>query len=219
MRNLVIFGDTAFSERLLAYIKHESVDDVVAFTQEESFISRSYIQGIKVLSFENLNELLKGIDFEIILGIGYTKMNDLRERVFNRCVSQGYKVASYISKNALCYTDQIGEGTIVLPGSLIGPGCKIGISNFFESSCAISHDSNIGNFNFFSTNVVIGGHANVNNHCFVGLHSTVINDIELDDYTFIGASSNVIRSTKSCGLYVGNPARLLEGKNPKDITI
>ena len=59
MRNLVIFGDTAFSERILAYIKHESVDDVVAFTQEESFISRSYIQGIEVLSFENLNERLK----------------------------------------------------------------------------------------------------------------------------------------------------------------
>ena len=195
MRNLVIFGDTAFAERLLSYIQQEGVDKVIAFTQEEAYLSRSEIQGLKVLPFEHLNELMAGQEFEILLGIGYTKMNDLREKLYSLCKSYGYKVATFISKNAMCYSDRIGEGTIVLPGSLIGPGCTIGVSNFFAASCAVSHDSEIGDFNFFSTNVVMGGHANVKSHCFIGLHSTVKNDIEIADYTFVGSAANVCKST------------------------
>lgn len=220
MRNLVIFGDTPFAERLYAYIKQEGVDKVVAFTQERDFISKENIQSILVTPFEDLKDELAGIKFSILLGIGYTKMNDLREKIYNMCVAQGYQVASYISSRAICYSDQFESGTIILPNVMIGPGCKIGRGNFFGASCAISHDSEIGNFNFFSTNVIMGGHANIDSHCFIGLHSTIKNDIKVDDYSMIGASSNLLKST-NCrgGVFVGNPAKRLVGKNSKDVII
>lgn len=40
MRNLIIFGDTPFAERLFKYIKFEGKDKVIAFTQEKNFISK-----------------------------------------------------------------------------------------------------------------------------------------------------------------------------------
>lgn len=209
MKNLVIYGDSPFAERIYSYIRIEGRDRVVGFVNDESFITRDVIAGIPVIPFQKLKYALK-CDFEIILGYGYTGMNNLREKIYNECKKEGYKVGTYISTNAICYSDMISEGCIILPNVLIGPGTIIGKCNYFAASCVISHDSIIGDFNFFSTNVVLGGHANVGNHCFLGLHSTVKNDITLADYTFLGSACNMLKDSHyGCG-YVGNPARKLD---------
>lgn len=60
----------------------EEMDKVVAFTQEEKFISRKEIQDVPVIPFEILSTYLD-LNFEIIIGIGYNKMNALRGKVYN----------------------------------------------------------------------------------------------------------------------------------------
>ena len=47
----------------------------------------------------------------------------------------GIKVGSYISTNAICYSDRIGEGSIVWPNVYIGPDVVIGICNIIKASC------------------------------------------------------------------------------------
>ena len=84
MRNLIIFGDTPFAERLFRYISIEAKDKVIAFTQEKSYISRKEIQGIPVVPFEEIDEHFNE-DFEIIIGIGYTQMNQLKKKIY-KCV-------------------------------------------------------------------------------------------------------------------------------------
>ena len=59
MRNLVIFGDTQYAERLYKYIVLEGVDRVIAFTQEKNFVSRKSIQGIPVMNFGELHYIMK----------------------------------------------------------------------------------------------------------------------------------------------------------------
>lgn len=212
MRNLVIFGDTQFAERLSKYIILEGVDCVCAFTQEERFMTRTEINGIPVIPFEKLEATLKE-DFSVILGIGYTKMNTLRAKLYKLCKDAGYKVGSYISSQALVYSNEIGEGTFVCPGVVIGPDCKLGKGNYIESSAVLTHDNTLGDFNFISTNAVFGGFSKVENYCFVGLQSTIKDDVTIASNNLIGASTNVLKSiTEPGGVYVGNPARLLSGK-------
>lgn len=54
MRNLIIFGDTSFAERLSLYIEAEKIDKVIGFTQERQFISRKEINGLPIIPFEDL---------------------------------------------------------------------------------------------------------------------------------------------------------------------
>lgn len=219
MRNLVIFGDTQFAERLSKYIFLEGVDRVCAFTQEERFMTRTEINGIPVIPFEKLEATLKE-DFSVILGIGYTKMNTLRAKLYNLCKEAGYEVGSYISSKALVYTDEIGEGTFVCPGVVIGPDCKLGKGNYIASSAVLTHDNTLGDFNFVSTNAVFGGFAKIENNCFIGLHSTIKDDVTIASGNLIGASANVLKSiVDSGGVYVGNPARQLSGKQSIDTGI
>ena len=103
MRNLIIFGDTPFAERLFKYISIEAKDKVIAFTQEKSFVSRKEIQGVPVVPFEELDEHFNE-EFEIIIGIGYTQMNQLKKRIYNMCKERKYKIETYISTNAIVYS-------------------------------------------------------------------------------------------------------------------
>ncbi|WP_455949427.1 hypothetical protein [Odoribacter laneus] len=218
MRNLVVFGDSPFAERISIYIREEKQDNLVAFTLDKERIIRTSIDGIPILPLDELDIYFDKDSFEIILGIGYTQMNNLRSLLYNRCISLGYRVGSYISNNAIVYTSEIGDGSIILPNVLVGPRCKIGVCTFFESSCALSHDNIIGNFNFLSTNAVLGGNAKVGNHCFIGLHSTIKNSLIIPDYTLIGSGANLIKSPEDTySVYTGNPAKRLIGKNPLDL--
>ena len=55
MRNLIIFGDTPFAERLFKYISIEAKDKIIAFTQEKSFVSRKEIQVFLLSHSKNFN--------------------------------------------------------------------------------------------------------------------------------------------------------------------
>lgn len=213
MRKLVIFGDSLFAERLSKYIIIERKDRVVAFTQEERFMHRSAINGVPVIPFHKLNADLRN-DFFIILGLGYSRMNFLRKEVYQMCLSAGYIVDSYISTQALIYSDNIDEGNFVCPGAVIGPGCKLGIGNYMESGTILTHDNIVGSFNFFSTNTICGGFTKIMNNCFLGLHSTLKDNITIADQSLIGSSANVLKSIYCRGgVYIGNPARKIIGKS------
>lgn len=211
MRNLIIFGDTPFAERVFKYINFEGKDKVIAFTQEKNFISKKELQGLPVIPFEKLDSVEESL--EIVLGIGYTKMNKLKEKIYDMCISNGYKIATYISTNAIVYTNDIQEGCFIAPGSVVGPGCKIGKGNYLESSVVLSHDNELGDFNFLSTNTVLGGFSKVESNCFFGLHSTIKNDVTIASDNLFGSAVNVLTSVVNRGgVFVGNPARQLIGK-------
>ena len=211
-KDYVIYGDSAFAERLCLYILHEKKHNVVAFTNDDNYISRTSILEIPVIPFSLFLAKMKD-DCELIIAYGYTNMNNLREKIYNECLNAGCRIGSYISEKALIYSNNIEEGNIILPGVVIGPNTIIGKCNYFESSVVVSHDSKIGDFNFFSTNVVMGGYSNIGNHCFLGLHSSIKNGITLADYTFLGQNCNILKNSIFGRGYIGNPARLLEKKS------
>lgn len=209
MRKIIIFGDSSFAERLSKYILFEKRETFLGFTQEDEFCSRNSILGFPVYPLSQLRERV-GDNVELLLAVGYSQMNNLREKIYKILVEKGFEIGSWMSVNSFVYTDAVGEGTLVLPNTLIGPGCDLGKCNIFESSVTLSHDNSVGDFNFISTGVVIGGHTVVKNHCFFGLNSTIKSDIVMNDYTLLGSSCNILYASESYGVYVGNPARRLE---------
>ena len=207
MKNYVIYGDTNFAEEILNVIKIEGRDKVLAFTNDRAFMTRIKIEYYPVISFDELKQTLKE-PFEILIAYGYTKMNTLREKVYDECKAAGMKVGSYISTNAICYSERIGEGSMVWPNVYIGPGVVIGICNIIKASCEVAHNNVIGNFNYIAGSVVMGGRASISNHCFIGLNSTIKSGIVLADYTLLGMGCNMLKESEPYGVYVGNPAKM-----------
>jgi len=224
MNKIIIYSDSSFAERMGFFIEQEGWGEVIAYTNERQFITRDKVGKLPVISYDLLSEYFDKSEFSILLAVGYTRINKIREEIYNKIKRDGYKVATFISKNSVLYSSEIGEGTIILPCTYIGPYVKIGVCNYFAAGVKISHNSNIGDFNFFSTNVVMGGYANIENNCFIGLNSTIKNDIVIGSYSLIGSASNVLKSiprdeTKRGAVYAGNPAKLMEIKKSEEIHI
>lgn len=213
MENIVIYGETAFAERIYSYIKYEKSLNVLAFTNARTFKEKDNIQDIPVIAFENLNEKLGGIEFGILIAVGYVQMNNIRKKIYQECKDAGHRITTYISKTSILYSDNIGEGCIVMPNVYVGPNCNIGNCNIIASNTCLSHDNNIGDFNFISSNAIFGGHSTVCDNCFIGLGSVIRDGITINNYSLVGSATNLLSSTEPECVYVGNPSRKLIGKN------
>lgn len=219
MENIVIYGETAFAERIYSYIKFEKAMNVLSFTNAKAFKEKETIQGIPVIAFEELNERFKGIDFSILIAIGYVQMNNIRQKIYKECIYAGHRIATYISNTATLYSNDIEEGCIVMPNVYIGPGCTIGKCNIIASCTCLSHDNKVGEFNYISSNVIFGGHATVCNNSFIGLGCIIRDGIIINNYSLIGAASNVLKDTINKGVYVGNPAHKLNDRSSLETKI
>lgn len=213
MRELVIYGDGIHAERVFQYIQQEKQDVVVAFTNEDQRITRETILNCPVVPLSELDGPLKEGKYSLIIAFGYSRMNDIRKKVYFECKNMGYKVATYISPRAMVYSSIIGEGTIVLPGAFVGLGTVIGNCCLISETSYVGHNITMKDFVFVSANVAIGGYVRVGNNCFIGVHSTIKDGVTVGDYTLVGAAANIVRDTEDEGVYVGNPAKKLLHKS------
>ncbi len=207
MKDLVILGGGSFAKLLHCYLKEEGKRNVAAFAVEKKYLNDTSTQeGLPVVAFETVEELYPPNKYEIIMGIGYSGMNSLRERLFYEAKKKGYYIASFIHSTATIAKDAvIGEGNIIFEKSLIQSFCEIGSGNLIWYDVKIAHNDKIGSFNTFAGNSSLSGFVNIANRCFLGNSCTVINNVNIADETLVGLGAVVKADTMPKSVIV--PAR------------
>ena len=213
MKNLVIIGNGNFARQLNYYITEYDSRRVAAFSVDSAYITenRTLVPPggggrVTTLPFESIENELPPDCFEVILGMGYSKMNQVRRNLFLRCKQKGYTVASFVHPTAVISKGvQLGEGNIVLEQSVIQPFVRIGKGNLIWHSVKIAHDNAIGDFNTLCQNTSIAGASCVGDNCFLGNSCTVFGGLSIADYTLAGAGSVIKKDTKPYEVTV--PAR------------
>lgn len=74
----------------------------------------------------------------------------------------------------------------------------------------MGHDTLVRSYNCFFPKVEICGSVTIFNKCTFGINSIVLPGVEVHSNTRLDAMSVLGKSTKSDGLYFGNPARLIK---------
>lgn len=218
MKHIIVFGATEITSWLIHSLTYEKQVNIVAVTVEKEYIVSSHFCGIKVVPFENLDLLFDMTICQILITIGYNQMNNVRQRIYNQCKEKKYMIYTYISKRAIVDSiDNIGEGSIVMPGAFVGPNVSLGLCNIVNVGACISHSITIGDFNFIAGNVVFGGNVEMENNCFIGINTTIINGVHIASYTFVGASALINHNTEEYGVYTAIPTIKKEGKSSLDI--
>ena len=206
MDKVIVFGTSIFSLVVYRTIVQESLAEVVGFTLNEDYISENEIEGLKVYPFEHLPLYFDMNECQVLIALGYKKMNDNRKAIFLKCKELGYKIFTLVSKHSVIYTEVIGEGSIVLPSAFIGPYVSIGRSVIVWNGVNICHHNDVGDFTHIAGGTTIGGEARIGSSCFIGMNCTIKNGISIGDRTFIGANSYMSQSTEGGLGFVGNPA-------------
>jgi len=147
----VIVGNSDYAHMLYGYMIEREEDEIVAFSVEKAFIDSAELHGKKVVAYEEIEKCFSPEDVQLLLAVGYSGMNDVKEKLFYLYKEKGYRFGTYIHPSAIIGKDVVlGEGNIIFEGTIIQNGCMIGDANSFFVRTTIAHDCVIGNFNSFA---------------------------------------------------------------------
>lgn len=214
-KKVLVFGTTMFSAEIAEIMRAEGVE-VDGFVVDRQYKDCELFQNLSVFAFEDIEELIDINEVQLVLALGYSKMNEHRKAKYDYCKSKGYKVFTFVSQQAQVFTNKIGEGSIILPGAYIGPFSQIGVCTVVRPGTVLAHHDLIGDFNWIADGCTFGGGVKMGNFGFIGLGTTVRNEISIADDTFIGAHSYVRKNTERNRAYYGVPAIEI-GKESKEV--
>lgn len=206
MDKIIIVGTNEYSEYVYHTILKEKNIEVVAFANLKEFLTTTEFCGLKVFPLEELPQYFNMNDCQVLITVGYTKMNIRRERTYNICKELNYKVYTYISSRAICDSDDIGEGCIIMPTAYVPPCTKVGKCNIINMGTYITHTGEIGDFNWFAATIVMGGNIKMGSNCFIGMGCTLKNGITVGSEVFLGANSYLTENANDGLAYIGSPA-------------
>ena len=214
MKNIVIIGNSSFSRLLYQYMIEDGYSNIVAFSVNKAFLTgETGFSTINIVALEDLSVLYPPDKTILVMGIGYTAMNTVREKVYCECKKMGYEFMSYIHSTAkISSSAEIGEGNIILEYTNIAPFVKLGNCNLLWDYVSIAHEDNVGNFNTFSGAAGLSGCVLVGNNCFFGKHSYTVDHISVADFTLIGAGAGVKSNTSPYDVIVPAKSVTLPGR-------
>lgn len=188
LRDLMLDENVVNSDSFIGYLSLDpNSEDLV------SSLELADGSGVSKRTGEEVNELLlRSGRINVISTIGYTQMNEARERSINILCSVYCNMRkvnfiskdAYVAKNAL-----IGDGCIIMPKSIIEPEVFIGDGTVLWYGVHIAHHSVISKYCWIAAGSIVGSSCELGSGCFLGLGSIVPSNAVLGSQVLIAAGA------------------------------
>lgn len=207
-RPIIVFGAGSFASLSAHVLTHDAQRRVLGFTVDRAHLHSDTHDGLPVYPFETLDEHVRPADCEILVALGYLRINGLREERCARAAAMGYELSRYLSRYArIAVGVPIGRNGQIYENVILQPHVRLGDDVIVRAGANIGHHSEIGDHAFIASGVVTGGNVSIGRRCFVGLGAIIRDGVRLGDRSFIGAGAVVTGDVEADAVYVGNPAR------------
>ena len=149
------------------------------------------------------------MDLDIIVGIGNAK---IRKTIQESIPCE--KIITLIHPDAAVADDVIIEcGTVVMAGTVINSGGRIGRGCIVNTCASVDHDCVIGDYVHVAVGSHLCGTVSVKNETWIDAGTIVSNNISICSECMIGAGAVVVRNITEKGTYAGVPVRRLDMKH------
>lgn len=203
-KGLVIFGSGHLAEIAHYYFSRDTSYEVLAFTLEDDYISSNELQGLPVVKFSQISAMFPSDNCDLFVALGYTKLNEIRKRIYMDVKSMGYHLPSYISSRASVLNDgNIGDNCFILEDNTIQPFSKIGNNVTLWSGNHIGHHAVIGDHSFLASHIVVSGGVLIGEQTFIGVNATIRDHIQIGAKCVIGAGALILQDADPEGVYIG----------------
>ena len=177
-----------------SYMSQDSEIDVVAFTCDRDYIDANPSNGLPVIPFDEVQHQWPPTECEMFIALGYQRMNAFRADTMARAKEKGYRIMSFVDKNARLPKDvEIGENCLITTDVCVQPKVRLGDNVFVWNGALIGHHSSIGDNCWITGHASIGGSVNVGVNCFFAMNATVANSVNIGNRCFLGANTLVTK--------------------------
>ncbi len=209
MKKLILFGTGYGFKNLVEEIslvkKYKIIGAIDEYLPKNKIIHKK--KNIKILGKINDLKKMRLNNIYFLIGIGH---NFIRKKIVDEIKKKKIKVKwiSFLSKSAIIAKNvKIGDGTIVMPGSVINSGSKIGSHCYINTKSSIDHDNFLKNYSSTGPGVVTGGNVKVDECSHIGIGSTVLQKVHIKSNTVIGGHSLINKNCLPNSIYFGVPAK------------
>lgn len=116
--------------------------------------------------------------------------------------------SAVISKYAVIKT-----GTVIMPGATVNVDAEIGQHCIINTNASIDHDCKIDDYVHISPNASLAGNVLVGTGSHIGIGATIIQGVKIGEWCTVGAGAVIIKDVPDGVTVVGNPGRLIKGKD------
>lgn len=217
MKKIIMIGNGSYSQTLKYYI--ESITDwsIVAYADELEHEDGELFKGLPMCSLSKMYKDYSPDVYELILGVGYLKMNENRKRIYNELKAHGYSFPNLIHPTAILNNAKIGEANIILENVVFEPNVVIGSNIIIWSAALIGHDAIIENHNHLAACSLMAGNTYLEESCFLGNHSTIKNGVRISHHTLVGAGCYVAKNNSPYDVIVPARSVVLEKYKSTDL--
>lgn len=153
---------------------------------------------------------------EISVAIGD---NAVRERVSTALIERhrDARFPALIHPTAVIgWTAQLGDGTVLMAGAVVGAHTRIGRFCVLNTRSSIDHDGLMADCSSLAPGAVTGGTVRIGRRSAVSIGAIVKHGISIDDDTVLGAGSYLDRNLPAGTVAWGTPARIMRSRQPGD---
>lgn len=196
-KRVLIFGVGDFARIARFYLQHDSDLDVAAFTVHQQYIARGEVLGLPVVPWETASDTHPSSRYDLLIAVGYSKVNKNRAAIFDEASHAGYDMITYVCSKATTWPGlSVGKGSFIFENNVIQPFVEIGANTVLWSGNHIGHDSIIGNNVFITSHVVVSGNCRVGDNTFIGVNATLRDGITIGKDCVVGAGTVLLRDAE-----------------------
>lgn len=209
MEEIIIYGAGGHAKAVIDAVEEEAKYKIVGLVDDIQ------PKGMKVLGYEILGDgkilpdlMNSGIRY-CIIAIGENEVRSAKTEYVSKI---GFRLVSVVHPfSCIGKNVSIGEGTVILQGTLIDPNVFIGKGAIINAGAIIGHDCKIGNFAHVSGGAICGGGVSVGESSLIGIGVKIAPKVRIGKQTFIGIGSVVTKDLPDGVTAVGVPARIIKG--------
>jgi sugar O-acyltransferase (sialic acid O-acetyltransferase NeuD family) len=139
----------------------------------------------------DLPALLAG-NMHALVTVGQIGTHAVRKRLFELLKTLKAVVPSIVSPRAYVSShSRVEEGVLIMHGSVVNAGAKVGANTIINSLALIEHDAQIGKHCHISTGAIANGNVVVEDGCFIGSGAVLHQGVRIGANSIIGAGSVV----------------------------
>jgi len=207
---LVIYGNGSTAQTLHYFLLRDTSYHIAGFCVDRQVITSKTLFDLPVVPFDEVTHHFPPGEHQIMIAVGYVRVNQLRAERFTQAKELGYQLGSYISPSATVWSGfEVGENLRIGDYTVISPFARIGHNVSIGAGCVIGHHTVIKDHCFLSSKVSIAGHVVVEPYCYLGINSTIRNNITIAPSCIIGAGAVILGDTQEKGIYMAPAAERL----------
>lgn len=209
-QKIILAGNAITAQILHSYLVADPRYSVVGVTVDDEFVSKGRVGELPAVGISELPSAFPAGENRVLMAIGYSDLNRVRESMFTRLKNMGYAIETYLHPGARVHTQvPLGEGSVVFPGAVIEPWVTLGANVKVWANVTLAHHSSVAEHCWIASGTVVSGQARISRNTFVGVNATIVNGVTVGEYNIIGAAALVSRDTRPHSVHLARSAEPL----------